>query len=104
MAEQTLSRRTFLAAAGLGVTAALGACEISASTALLAPIATPNPSPRQTGPYLVSHLILGEKLGAQGLAQPIAQSILNLIEYRECINGQDPPARPPSRLNAAVYY
>ena len=113
MAEHTLSRRTFLAvAAGLGASvAALGACEIGgASTILLAPTATPNPSPAAPGPYQVGEVILGEGgLATRALPQFLS-SIGDPFEHnfdfqdRQCPGGATVGPRLQENIPAAVYY
>jgi len=105
MPEQQLSRRRFLAAAGLGTAAALGACAMNGiPTFTPAPTATPNGSPAQIGPYDVGRMILGEEAQIPlGLPQPIPPDF-NLLSYYECIDGQAQIALPPSQVSAAVYY
>jgi hypothetical protein len=100
----TLSRRRFLAAAGVSAGAVLLGCSLSNLSVYPTPAA--NPSPAQIGPYGVNRLILGEELDTLGLEQPILTSIENLnLNYFECVDGQvqNVPTLP-SYVNAAVYY
>jgi dienelactone hydrolase len=113
MSEQTLSRRRFLAVAGLGAAAALGACGISgASTGLLAPTATPNPSPAAPGPYQVGEVILGEDDVA--LYDALSQFMTLggypgfpsnfLVDDNRCADGTLVGPQLPPNIHAAVYY
>jgi predicted dienelactone hydrolase len=113
MAEYTVSRRQFLAVAGLGATAAaLGACGINASTTLLAPSATPNPSPAAPGPYQVGEVILGEDDVA--LYDALSQFMTLggdpgfpsnfLVDDNRCADGTLVGPQLPPNIHAAVYY
>jgi hypothetical protein len=84
MPDPLLSRRTFLAAAGLGTTAVLLGCDLSGLSVV--PTPTPNVSPASPGPYQTSRVILGE-----GGFPPLPL---------------DPNQIPgaPTKLSAAVYF
>jgi predicted dienelactone hydrolase len=113
MSEQTLSRRRFLAVAGLGTAAALGACGISgASTSLLTPTARPNPSPAAPGPYQVGEVILGEDDVALHNALTQFMTLggypgfpnIFLADDNHCANGALVGPQLPVNIPAAIYY
>lgn len=87
MPEPTLSRRTFLAAAGLSI--ATLACGINTIVTTGTPVPTPpRTSPFFDGPYQTNTLILGEDVTTV-LPQPLSQREFPTI---------------PSKVLAAVYY
>jgi hypothetical protein len=92
MSQPVLTRRTFLAVAGLG-TAAL-ACGFDSLTS---PGVTPPPttSPFLSGPYFTNLAILGETPGTTAMAQPFQPGTLDLSSA--------PGPLPPS-VSAAIYY
>lgn len=109
MTAVPLSRRQFLAVAGMGTAAVLGACNITASP--VAPASTPNPSPVAPGPYLTHRLILGEELGTAAMSNPITlNQILRRVTVNPdfnmvCQNGELVPSGGlPAQVLAAVYY
>src|SRR5262245_60722240 len=113
MPEYTVSRRKFLAVAGLGTAAALGACGISGvSTGLLTPTPRPNPSPAAPGPYQVGKVILGEDDVAfhSALSQFMTfggdPGFPNnfLADDNRCSNGTLVGPQLPANIHAAVYY
>ena len=113
MPDDALSRRRFLAVAGLGTAAVLGACAITATpvTTPGGPTSTPNPSPAAPGPYLTHRLILGEELGTTAMSNPYTLSQLPSSAFQEtdfntvCQNGKLVPIGSlPAHVLAAVYY
>jgi hypothetical protein len=87
MPEHTVSRRTFLAATGLGTAALLCAANgVISRSPNAPPVVTPNASPFETGPYQTSRVILGEDAGTTAMPQPFQTDGF------------------PARVLAAVYY
>ena len=118
MAEYELSRRRFLAVAGLGTAAALGACALSATPAALS-LSTSKSSPATLGPYQTGRLILGEDAGTAAMPNPFKLSQMPAWALADrpsnsndsarfnavCQNGQLVDAGElPRRVLAAVYY
>jgi len=75
MREWILSRRTFLAAAGMSATMLVSVCDLAAApSTVITPSPTPHPSPFEPGPYQTNRLILGEDAGTHAMLQPFAAS------------------------------
>jgi hypothetical protein len=97
MPEQNLSRRTFLAATGLGATALLCAAN---SAIRESPFVSPSASPHNAnnssfvhGPYHVGQVILGETPGTAAMVQPFTPGQVS-----------GGAGNPPTGVLAAVYY
>ena len=89
MPAYPVSRRRFLALAGLGTAAALGACALSNTPANI----LPSPSPMPTTPFRTGTVILGESAGTVAMLQPFQPGYFpgNAVHL-------------PERVLAAVYY
>lgn len=109
MAAYAFSRRTFLAAAGVGTAALLSGCDIATvPTVLVAPTDTPNPSPNLAGPYLrapfsIDRIILGDYPGTQGLPQPLPPAAglpasVKVVVYHPRLHGTDHRVPTPNPL------
>ena len=114
MSKYALSRRTFLAAAGLGsvglgTAALLGGCDTFTheTGVIIAPTPTPNPSPLVSGPYQTAGLLIGEN-SALALPQPLSVDAgsdpADLNFY--CQDGEEvqPSEVLPTTVAAQVYY
>ena len=105
MPEHTLSRRTFLAAAGLGTAALLTGCDTSLTTTT-----TGTSSPLLSGPYKTAELILGEGPGTtngMALPQPLTDALVGVpaTNYNlVCQNGVQVGADLPTIVAAKVFY
>ncbi|HEX6871847.1 MAG TPA: hypothetical protein VF163_12175, partial [Micromonosporaceae bacterium] len=90
----TVSRRSFLAVAGLAPAALLRACDI-----------TPPPasSPFLVGPYATAQVILGESANTAAMDQVISASP-QPADYPYCQDGKNTTLPLPSKIKAAVYY
>ena len=106
--EHTLfSRRTFLAAAGLGTAALVSGC----SSTLTNP---PKTSPFLVGPYQAGGLVLGEYAATVGMPQNLTRSTIpvgdipvenGVMDFNNvCQNNLVVPAALPTNVKAAVYY
>ncbi len=112
MPVQTLSRREFLAAAGLSTAALLSACAITPTPSNnIFPSPTPYPSPVAPGPYQTNKLILGETAGTTALPNPYTLQDMPISAFDDpgyntvCKNGQlIPVGELPKQVLAAVYY
>jgi hypothetical protein len=101
------SRRTFLAAAGLGTAAVVAGC----SSTLTNP---PKTSPFLVGPYQAGGLVLGEYPATVGMPQTLTRSDIpprdipvedGVMDFNlVCQNNAVVPAPLPTNVKAAVYY
>jgi predicted dienelactone hydrolase len=110
MPEHHLSRRAFLAAAGLGAATLMAACEGALTEHPPVSPGPPSASPALPGPYAVNRLILGEDAGTTALDNPytlqnIPKDDFDTVFNRFCQDGHLAELLElPKRVLAAVYY
>lgn len=111
MLAHIMSRRSFLAAAGLGTATLLAGCDdVALPPHDIAP--PPDPplpppeSPILSGPYQTTRVILGEFVGTEGMKQP--RTLRDISAYDYYLTCQDDGGLVkiplPTRVLASVYY